>query len=172
MRTKRNKGEFIAYCKQRIEMRNQLKDFFYNVYLPTLKKFDGKVYNIRFIKALREQLPNDQWYVKELDTFYKSIEIQLRADRWSYTDYESLQMKCITNNEGRLSYEETFKHEDTLRLLDNFIEYTRKFQESIDKWDECEKIYNQLNDVINKWEKLPIELRYNVDTTYLKISLS
>ena len=162
----------VSVAQSRRFIGRQLKDFFYNVYLPTLKKFDGKVYNIRFIKALREQLPNNLWYVKELDTFYKTIEIQFRANRWSYTDYESLQMKCITTNEGRLSYEETFKHENTLRLLDNFITYTKEYQESIDKWDECEETYNQLNDLINKWKELPTELRYNVDTTYFKIYLS
>ena len=172
MKTRQNKTEFVAYCKQRIEMRNQLKDFFYNVYLPTLKKFDGKVYNIRFIKALREQLPSDLWYVKELDPFYKTIEIHIRADKWSYTDYECLNMKCITNNEGRLSYEDTFKHEVTLRLLDSFIAYTNEYQESIDKWDECEKLYDQLQETINQWQKLPYVLRHNANTDYMKIQLS
>ena len=66
MRTKKNKEQFIEEMKKRINLREQLNSFYNDIYLPTLKKFDGKVYNIRFIKALREQAVklNNLIYVK------------------------------------------------------------------------------------------------------------
>ena len=61
MRENMKKEQFIAKCEKRIEVRNIIMDFYLHVYLPTLLKFNGKVYNIRFIKALREkakEIPN------------------------------------------------------------------------------------------------------------------
>ena len=78
MRTKKNKEQFIEEMKKRINLNEQLNTFYNEIYLPTLQKFDGKVYNIRFIKALREQAQNlnNLIWVKELDS-KNAIEIQL-----------------------------------------------------------------------------------------------
>ena len=55
MRTRKNKEQFIEEMKKRINLREQLNIFYNDIYLPTLKKFDWNVYNIRVITALREQ---------------------------------------------------------------------------------------------------------------------
>ena len=54
MKTKLTKEQFIARMKKENKHRNDLLEFRNRIFLPTLQKFDGKVYNIRFIKALRE----------------------------------------------------------------------------------------------------------------------
>ena len=56
IRTNKTKEEFIKEMEQRINIRKTLMDFVDNVYFPMMAtKFDGKVYNARFINALNEE---------------------------------------------------------------------------------------------------------------------
>ena len=88
MRTKKNKEQFIEEMKKRINLREQLNSFYNDIYIPTLQKFDGKVYNIRFIKALREQAQklNNLMLIRELDN-KNAIEIQIRYNQYNYKAY-------------------------------------------------------------------------------------
>ena len=121
MRTKKNKEQFIEEMKKRINLNEQLNTFYNEIYLPTLQKFDGKVYNIRFIKALREQAQNlnNLIWVKELDS-KNAIEIQLRYSQYNYNDNETLWTKLVLTKEGRISYESmTIWAKNGLKILTN-----------------------------------------------------
>ena len=52
IRTIKTKEEFIKEIQERISISKNLLDVYNNIYLPTLKEFDGKVYNIRFIPMI------------------------------------------------------------------------------------------------------------------------
>ena len=170
MRTKKNKEQFIEDMKKRINVREQLNIFYNDIYLPTLKKFDGKVYNIRFIKALREQAVklNNLIYVKELEDT-DTIEIQLRYNRYNYTDYESLWAKLVLTNEGRISYELTINDEIGKKWLENFNEYKNEYQMAIDNYDQYMTIAEQLEKALKTYNKLPHSFRNNLDTQWMHI---
>ena len=170
MRTNKTKQQFIEEMKQRINLREQLNSFYKEIFLPTLQKFDGKVYNVRFIKALREQADkcNKLMLVKEMD-YNKGIEIQLRQHQYNYTDYESLWAKLVLTNEGRISYELTINDEIGKKWLENFNEYKNEYQMAIDNYDQYMTIAEQLEKALQTYNKLPHSFRNNLDTQWMHI---
>lgn len=170
MRTNKTKEQFVEEMKKRINLREQLNTFYNDIYLPTLQKFDGKVYNIRFIKALREQAEklNKLIWVKELDN-RDSIEIQLRYNEYNYTDYETLWAKLILTNEGRISYELTINDEMGKKWLENFNEYKNEYQMAIDNYDQYMTIAEQLEKALETYNKMPHTFRNHLDTQWMRI---
>ena len=169
MRTNKTKQQFIEEMKQRINLREQLNSFYKEIFLPTLQKFDGKVYNVRFIKALREQADkrNKLMWIKELCN--KGIEIQLRQHQYNYTDYESLWAKLVLTKEGRISYELTINDEIGKKWLENFNEYKNEYQMAIDNYDQYMTIAEQLEKALQTYNKLPHSFRNNLDTQWMHI---
>ena len=56
IRTNKTNEEFVKEMEHRINIRKTIMDFVDNVYFPMMAtKFDGKVYNARFINALNEE---------------------------------------------------------------------------------------------------------------------
>lgn len=170
MRTKKNKEQFIEEMKKRINLREQLNTFYNDIYLPTLQNFDGKVYNIRFIKALREQAQklNNLIWVKELDN-RDTIEIQLRYNEYNYADYETLCVKLILTNEGRISYELTINDEMGKKWLESFNEYKDEYQMAIDNYEKYMTIAEQLEKALETYNKMPHTFRNNLDTQWMRI---
>ena len=55
-RTRKSREEFVKEMNTRIAARNIIMEFVENVYFPLMAtKFDGKVYNARFINALNDE---------------------------------------------------------------------------------------------------------------------
>lgn len=169
MRTKNTKEEFITETKERIAMRETLCDFYYNTYLPTLKKFNGKVYNIRFIKALRESVAENKLFSISERKYNEGIEIRLRRHDWNYTDYETLYVKCNLNNEGRIDYEATINDEVNNAWVSNFKEYTNEYRQSIERYDEYMKVAEKLEKTLDEYNKLPHIFRNNLETSWMRI---
>lgn len=169
MRTKNTKEEFINETKKRIEMRETLCDYYYNIYLPTLKKFNGKVYNIRFIKALRESVAENKLFSISERQYNEGIEIKLMRHEWSYVDYETLYVKCNLNNEGRIDYEATINDELNTAWVRNFKESINGYQQSIDKYDEYMKVAEKLEQTLDEYNKLPHIFRNNLETQWMRI---
>lgn len=167
MREKLEKETFIKNTKKHIELRNMLSDFYNNVYLPTLKDFDGKVYNIRFIKKLREKAAEltDLAYIKERD--YDHIEMQIRMGRYSYTDYESMYFPCVLTSEGRIDYQKTIENTYGIAWYENHEKYTKEMQTTIDRYDEFMKVVEQFQKAIDDWDKLPHSFRQNIEKPYI-----
>lgn len=168
---RKSKEEFIEEMKQRIAIRKTIMDFVENVYFPMIAtKFDGKVYNKRFINALNEEAKkiNELMYVKRAYSF-DEIEIQLRLTKWNYTDYESILLKCNTNDEGRINYEATINDKFCKAWIKSFKETSDEYQKSIDNYDEYLKVFVKLDNVLNEYNKLPHSFRKNLDTTWMKI---
>ena len=172
IRTRKSKEEFIAEMKQRIAIRKTIMDFVENVYFPMMAtKFNGKVYNVRFLKALNEEAAkiSPLMYVKRGYNPNEEIEIQLRLTQWNYTDYESILLKCKTNAEGRIDYEATINDEYCKAWIKSFKEYSDEYQKSIDNYDEYLSVFAELDKVLDKYNKLPYSFRKNLDTSWMKI---
>ena len=170
MRTKKNKEQFIEEMEKRINLNEQLNTFYNEIYLPTLQKFDGKVYNIRFIKALREQAQNlnNLIWVKELDS-KNAIEIQLRYSQYNYNDNETLWTKLVLTKDGRISYELSINDDLGKQWLENFNEHKNTYQMAIDNYDQYMTIAEQLEKALDLYNKLPHTFRNNLDTQWMVI---
>ena len=170
IRTIKTKEEFVKEIQERISISKNLLDVYNNIYLPTLKEFDGKVYNIRFIKALRAKVENNKRiYISERDEYDDMIEIRQRISDFNYTDYENLCVKCLTNEENRIDYNATLEDKYHNIWLKNFKEYIEEYQNVIDNYDAYMEQANQLAKVINDYNNLPSPFRQNVEKTWLNI---
>lgn len=169
IRTIKTKEEFINEMNERISIRKNLLVFYNEIYLPTLKEFDGKVYNIRFIKALRKKVENNKHIYISERKYDGMIEIQQRRGDYNYTDYENLCVKCITNNEGRIDYNATLEDKYHNIWLENFNDYIEDYQNVIDNYDAYMEQANQLANAINAYNDLPCPFRQNVERTWLNI---
>ena len=171
IRTNKTKEEFVKEMEQRINIRKTIMDFVDNVYFPMMAtKFDGKVYNARFINALNEEAKkvSDHMYVKR-GYSDDEIEIQLRLSQWNYNDYESILLKCKTNKEGRIDYDATINDYYTKVWIESFKSCIEEYQKSIDNYDEYMKVFAELGDTLMKYNKLPHSFRGHLDKEWMRI---
>ena len=169
--TRKTKEEFIKEMQQRIEIRNTILAFVENVYFPMMcTKFDGKVYNARFLNALNEEAKkvHEFMYVKHGYSM-DEIEIQLRLTKWNYNDYESILLKVKTNAEGRIDYNATINDELGNTWIKGFKDYIQEYQKAIDNYDEYMKVFEKLGKVLDEYNELPYSFRKNLDTTWMRI---
>jgi len=171
VRTNKTREEFVKEMNQRIEIRKTIMEFVENVYFPMMAtKFDGKVYNARFLNALNEEAKkiSERMYVKK-GYSNDEIEIQMRLSQWNYNDYESILLKCKTNAEGRIDYDATINDEYTKAWIANFKSYMDEYQKAIDNYDEYMKVFVQLADALEKYNKLPYTFRDHLDKSWMRI---
>lgn len=171
IRTNKTKEEFIKEMKERINIRKTIMDFVDNVYFPMMAtKFDGKMYNARFINALNEEAKkiSKRMYVKK-GCCQDDIEIQLRVSDWNYTDYEAIYLKCKTNAEGRIDYDATINDRYTKVWIDNFKAYMDEYQKSIDNYDEYMQVFVELANALDNYNKLPHSFRGHLDKSWMSI---
>ena len=169
IRTIKTKDEFVKEIQERISISKNLLDVYNNIYLPTLKEFDGKVYNIRFIKALRAKVENNKRIYISERKYDDMIEIRQRMSDFNYTDYENLCVKCLTNEEGRIDYNATLEDKYHNIWLKNFKDYTEEYQNVIDNYDAYMEQVNQLAKTINEYNNLPSPFRQNIEKFTLNI---
>ena len=164
VRTNKTREEFVKEMNQRIEIRKTIMEFVDNVYFPMMAtKFDGKVYNVRFLNALNEEAKkiSERMYVKK-GYSNDEIEIQMRLSDWNYTDYESILLKCKTNAEGRIDYEATINDKLCQAWIANFKSYMDEYQSAIDNYDEYMKVFVELADALEKYNKLPYTFKQRI----------
>lgn len=171
IRTHQTKEQFVQDMNERIELRNTIMDFVNNVYFPMMAtKFNGKVYNARFINALNEEAKkvSDKMYIKK-GYSQDEIEIQLRKSQFNYNDYESILLKCKTNAEGRIDYNATIEDRYTKAWIESFEETKQEYKNAIDNYDEYMKTFEQLNQALEEYNKIPHSFRNNLDTSWMRI---
>ena len=169
IRTFKTKDEFVKEIQERISISKNLLDVYNNIYLPTLKEFDGKVYNIRFIKALRAKVENNKRIYISEKKYDDMIEIRQRISDFNYTDYENLCVKCLTNEENRIDYTATLEDKYHNIWLKNFKDYIEEYQNVIDNYDAYMEQVNQLAKTINDYNNLPSPFRQNIEKFTLNI---
>ena len=169
--TRKTKEEFIKEMQQRIEIRNTIMAFVENVYFPMMcTKFDGKVYNARFLKALNEEAKKvHEFMYVEKGYGVDEIKIQLRLTKWNYNDYESILLKVKTNDEGRIDYNATINDELGNTWIKGFKDYIQDYQKAIDNYDEYMGVFAKLCAALDDYNELPYPFRKNLDTSFMRI---
>ena len=155
---KKNKAEFVAWNADILERRQKLLDFRQKVFLPTLKKFDGKVYNVRFLNAIREQVTDKRLYVREVAN---GIDAQFRRYKFSYSDYECLSMRVELEGK-RISYEKSLTSPIGKRWIETFNEVSQQVEDSVERYDEYLAKAEELNRLIDEYGKIPYVFRNNI----------
>ena len=133
MRTKRTKEQMIERLKKLNTHRNDLMEFYNRIFLPTLQKFDSKVYNIRFIKALRDANDDELIHVRELENDH--IIVEKRFERFAYTNYEQMYLKVVINKEGRIDASASVMDELGKKWMENFKLYTDELLSICEDYD-------------------------------------
>lgn len=160
LRELKKKEVFVSYTLDQIERREELLKFYNKVFLPTLKKFDGKVYNIRFIKALREQATSGLMYVHELENDH--IRVDLRRYAFNYTDFEAIYLMVKLTN-GRIDYKASTEDSLGRNWILNFQQYTDEFRDVIHNYDEYMEIVKKVNDAVHEYQKISYAFRNNIE---------
>ena len=96
------------------------------------------------------------------------IEIVLRRSQWNYNDYESIVLKCKTN-EGRINYTATINDQQLMDWIESFKSYIEEYQKCIDNYDEYMKVFVELGNALEKYNKLPHSFRGHLDKTWMRI---
>ena len=156
LREIKRKEVFVSYTQGQIERREELLKFYNKVFLPTLKNFDGKVYNKRFINALREQSCNERLLVNELENDH--VRVDLRREKFTYTDYESIYF-MVKLTDKRIDYKASTEDSLGRNWILNFQRYTDELRAAIHSYDEYMEIVKKVNDAVHEYQKIPYAFR-------------
>lgn len=170
MRTRKTKQEFINDMQKRIEIRKTILSFVENVYFPMMAlKFDGKVYNVRFIKALNEEAKKINELMSVSEGYGSDeIKIQLRLNQWNYNDYEAILLK-LRFKDGRIDYDATVNDEVGKMWIEGFKSTIDEYQKSIDNYDDYMKVFEKLEEALKEYNDLPHSFRGHLDTSWMRI---
>ena len=159
MRELKSKQNFIAQVEREIEVRENLISWYEQVFLPTLKKFDGKVYSKRFITALDNQ-KEDLMSIRPLE--YDHIVIEGYHRKMNYVDRECLYAMVKLDNEGRIDYNTSINDGIGKKWIEGFIQTTEELKQAIEKYDEYIKIAKDLANKLEEYSKLNYRFRKNI----------
>lgn len=160
MRTHKTKENFIARLEKEIVVINELLNFYKNVYLPTLAKFNGKVYNKRFINALKEQCNNELMFIRDKER--DEVVIELRFEKHNYNDCKYMYCKLLVDNENRIDYIATVNDNIGNKWIENLSREINEIQYVIENYDNLMRVVEDCQKVINEYSELPYQLRNNI----------
>ena len=160
MRTHKTKETFIERAKKEIIVINELLSFYKNVYLPTLEKFNGKVYNKRFINALNEQTTNELMLIREREN--ESVCIELRMERHNYTDTKQRYCMLKVNQDFRIDYNATINDELGNKWIGNLTNEINELNDVIANYDKYLSVAEECQKQIDKVAELPYQIRQNI----------
>ena len=160
MRTHKTKETFIARANKEINVINELLSFYKNVYLPTLEKFNGKVYNKRFINALKEQCNNELMFIRDKER--DEVVIELRFEKHNYNDRKQMYCKLLVNSEYRIDYNATINDNIGNKWIENLSDEITEINDVIANYDKYLSVAEECQEYINKVAKLPYQFRENI----------
>ena len=164
------KDEFSAEMDERIAIRGKLLGFYEGTYIKVLEKFDGKVLNARFLKALREEASSQSQMLSVSEMHADgSFAISMRRDRWNYNDCESLYVKCVTGDDGRIDASASLEDRTAKAWLSGFKDYIGDYRRSKEQYEEFMKVGKAMVDAVNAWNALPGPFRNEFDKRYMSI---
>ena len=155
------KEQFIARMEETIVLRKLVLEFYNKVYLPTLRDFDGKVLNARFIKALNEKAAAKKYADKKLSVqfSYNKTNVVISAQHFGsrYDDVEDMTTEICTDGDGRISYDLTFNHKYREAWVQNFKDGITDCKKSIKYYDKYLAQANKLEADILAWVGNPFK---------------
>lgn len=151
---KSQESELLYYQKQSECYQILINSF--NEIIETVKKFDGKVLNIRFEKALKELFINSDVNIYESKNQIKIIyhtgyKDPADKDGWCYLEYDGIWANIILNQENRIQAIETILDiQDTIKRL---TESKKELDYTIENYDNLKKEYEDICNKIREFDK-------------------
>lgn len=172
-----NKEKFIERQKALIATRNLMIQFYNEVYLPLLDKYNGKVINARFKNELQGdgQFKGRKFFITWEDKNYsiqKEIVINMYNHDFTtssnYKDYEYLYCGLVLN-EGRLDKEKTLGHNFPQSWLENFKKETEGIEVNIKNYDKDMKFAEEFAEMCKKFNNLSSNFRRNLGANQFRV---
>jgi len=154
------KQAFIDYSKQQIKTNNDLIKA-WELIIPIVKSYDGKVINKRLTTAIDKELSKTfkQFYTS-IDTFttYFRLNITVRDNdsyrtsefSYNYTDYHD-SAYCNEIIDYRLDYEKLLK--SILKSIDDLEETNKKLDYEVNNIDEIENKFRHIISQIDDFSR-------------------
>ena len=169
MKTRLSKEEFVELIQTRILYRSELIDFVRKEFVDMLHKFNGKVYNKRFVNAF-QGLPQ-YGHIQVSQTGVDEIEIGV-YNPGTYRPLEWIHIEVPINGDGRIVADNwefvgdliTYgdcKNPNSNRLR-NYQKYSERLAKAIETYDEDIKLLKALEQMIDKANHLPGCTRDNI----------
>lgn len=171
MRTKETKEAFIARLTNEIKNAETLQKFYDEKFLPILRKYDGKVFNARFINEVEKAMKAESPYMSISKENQNRDEITLILRYYnipySYTDCEQMYVLVVCpyddNYNNRVSVEKTEAHQMGRAWIANSQKDIADKLEAIAHYDEFMAVAEALESQIDKFNGLPFAFRQNFD---------
>lgn len=156
------KSEKIQELKKSIENRKQILSIYESVILPTIEKFDGKVYNKRFFTALKEATKDVKLlYINQNQFIKNEFTISFLKSVHNYTEINTLYFGIELNSLERIDFTKTKENKIFNAWLQNYKDSINEIQTVIDNYDNYIKIAERLQKSIDEYAKLPHYFREN-----------
>jgi hypothetical protein len=157
--TKLTYEEFKQRVRKENEYSEELLQVYEKVYLPLLKKWDGKVYNKRFRTALEQEI--------KAQGYGKTDEIYVRQESWHDGDvtlviyhryhgslYVRLSIRYSDYN-YRISEADSLADERGKNLINNARRDIEERKDAVKNWKKYMRQAEKLQEAINAYNSLP-----------------
>lgn len=164
------KEEFKSNALREIELRKKLISFYECVFLPTLKKFDGKVYNRRFLNAMKKHEKFEAGNTIIHDRNSESIRVEMKPENGFWSESASLYLIVKLDNEWRIQYEQTISDKLGQAWVANQSQEIDQRNDAMQRYDELMEVAKKVDAVIEEFKELPYCFRQNLvfhNTHYL-----
>ena len=166
MRTNKTKEEFINDLQTRIETRKDILSIYENIFLPLLKKFDGKVFNKRFETQFAELLKEiniENVLFRERNLSFSNCYYILDKlnYKFNYSVVESLYFKFVLSD-GRIDFEATINNEENIRDLNQFKNGITSYERCINNYDKYMEIAKETEEKIKEFNDMHYLFRQNI----------
>ena len=166
MRANKTKEEFINDLQTRIETRKDVLNIYENLFLPLLKKFDGKVFNKRFKTQFAELLKENKMenvLLRDRNLSFSNCFYVLEKQnyKFNYSDVESLYFQFVLKD-GRIDYESTVNQGDNMRHLKYFENDLKDYKNCINNYDKYMDIAKETEEKIKEFNDMHYLFRQNI----------
>ena len=164
--TKLTYEQFKQRVRKENEYSEELLQVYENVYLPLLKKWDGKVYNKRFRTALEQEI--------KAQGYGKTDEIHVKQESWHdgdvtlviyYRYHGSLYVRLsirYSDYNYRISEADSLADKRGKNLIDNARKDIEECKDAVKNWKKYMRQAEKLQEAINAYNSLPYCFRENV----------
>ncbi len=164
--TKLTYEEFKQRVRKENEYSEELLQVYEKVYLPLLKKWDGKVYNKRFRTALEQEIKaqgygkTDEIYVRQESWHLEEVTLVI-YHRYHGSLYVHLSVKYF-NRDYRISEADSLAHKGGKNLIKNARKDIEECKDAVKNWKKYMRQAEKLQEAINAYNSLPYCFRENV----------
>ena len=162
--TKITREQFKKFVEKQNDCQEELLQAYAKVFVPLLKKWDGKVYNQRFLNAVEQEIKkqgygnNGEIRVKEVYRRCNNVTIYLTQIPLIYNTCIFVAVNLVTrytDGNNRISEADTLSNEQTKAWLQGAFKSIQQGNDVVKNWDKYMGIANRLQEAVKAYNALP-----------------